>query len=218
MDAYIQKKKEMIDMENKKRIKKYLILSLMALELSNLKHESELNNDKVIKIENDDFDLFGGTIVSAKEKKSNDLKVKEYISKQCKEIKQLASKKNLNKLSKKFKKLINFLNGNASIKGITFDELKEDTKTEIKEKLYKLDLYIDKKIPDYKNRLSKKYSAIKKFIGDKSKQAKKIVKDNIPEDTYNDFKDSKDNLVDTVKYDFDLVKEIIDKGVQKIKK
>lgn len=114
-----------------------------------------------------------------------------------------------------------FIFDNGTIKGYTFNELKEN----IKEKIINLYLIIDEKIdtnyPNYKETIKEKYSNIKDKVKDKLNTIKNNLKDKIGEDKYNSIIDKKDTLVSEFKEqtrkDLIEIKELGKKAKDKLK-
>lgn len=77
------------------------------------------------------------------------------------------------------KDLIDFIFYGGEMNGMTFDELKEDAKQEIYEKLQSVDSFIMEYIPDYKERLGEKYNKVKDFASTTLEKAKEIFNSHI---------------------------------------
>ena len=77
------------------------------------------------------------------------------------------------------KSLIDFIFYGGTIGGKTFDELKSDIKEETFAKLQKIDSYIMKDEPNYKEKLGQKYNLVKDFSKTTLKKAKDIFNSHI---------------------------------------
>ena len=77
------------------------------------------------------------------------------------------------------KSLIDFIFYGGTIGGKTFDELKSDVKEETYSKLQKIDSYIMKFEPNYKEKLGQKYNLVKDFSKTTLKKAKEVFNSHI---------------------------------------
>ena len=77
------------------------------------------------------------------------------------------------------KSLIDFIFYGGTIGGKTFDELKSDVKEETYAKLQKIDSFIMKYEPNYKEKLGQKYNLVKDFSKTTLKKAKEVFNSHI---------------------------------------
>lgn len=77
------------------------------------------------------------------------------------------------------KELIDFIFYGVEIDGVTFDELKDDAKEAIYEKLQAIDAILMQIDPDYKEKIGEKYNLVKEFALTTLEQAKEIFSGNI---------------------------------------
>ncbi len=92
-----------------------------------------------------------------------------------------------------------FIFYDKEIKGITFDELKEEAKKTTFQNLSIIDQKICTFAPDYKDNLETKYTVVKDFITDKYYNSLDKIKELIGEEKYDAIKEFKDDLKDNAK-------------------
>lgn len=102
--------------------------------------------------------------------------------------------------------MIGFIWYGEEINGITYDELSESAKEEVKEIYFKVDSSIESKIPNYKETIKDKYTVVASFLKEKGTYLKDksedYIKEKVGEDNYNEF-------IDMQKDDFNDVKDFL---------
>lgn len=120
-------------------------------------------------------------------------------------------------LFKDYEIVHDFIFENGTIKGYTFDELKENTKAKIISIYLSIDEKIEKYYPDYKESIQEKYGNIKEKIKNKLSIFNEYIKDEIGEDKYNKVMDTKDKFKSQTKKDISDLKEFGGKVKKKLK-
>ena len=121
-----------------------------------------------------------------------------------------------NKLKKGFTSVVDFLFYGEEINGITFNQLKEDSKTRILKLALSIDQKIDSKFPNYKETLSSKYQNVKsKVVESYINITTKICEKN--EQLCIDFKNDLSVMKEKFGITFDYLKEYGIKGLDKVK-
>lgn len=109
--------------------------------------------------------------------------------------------------------IYDFIFNDTTIKGYTFDELKDNLKEKVMDIYLNIDEKIDKHYPDYKEKIKEKYGNIKDKVKDKLTDFKDSIIDHIGEDKYESIVDTKDKYVDgfreQTKDDISDVKELV---------
>ena len=77
------------------------------------------------------------------------------------------------------KELIDFVFYGGTINGLTFDELKDETKQEVYARLQRIDAFIMQYIPDYKEKIGEKYNWVKDFASTTLQKAKDVFNSHI---------------------------------------
>lgn len=152
--------------------------------------------------------------------KEENKEVKEYINKDeesingenyfilaKEEIKKLLSEENLELAKEKgketIKKGVDFIFYDGEIKGITFDELTEESKKVVYENLIIIDGWITEIFPNYKEEIDTKYQIVSGFISEKYYAAKDKIKSYIKEENYEKLIEIKDDLKDTIQNQYE---------------
>lgn len=128
-------------------------------------------------------------------------------------------------LVKDYKIAYDFIFNDGTIKGYTFDELKDKTKAKVTSIYLKIDEKIESHFPDYKDTIKEKAGYAKDKVKSKLTSLKKkvtdYIKEEVGEDKYNSWIDTKDKYVEgfkeQVKDDFNELKELGGKAKEKIK-
>lgn len=77
------------------------------------------------------------------------------------------------------KELIDFIFYGGEINGVTFDELKDESKQKVYAQLQKIDTFIMQFVPDYKETIGEKYNYVKDFASKTLEEAKEIINSKI---------------------------------------
>ena len=77
------------------------------------------------------------------------------------------------------KELIDFIFYGGEINGVTFDELKDESKQKVYAQLQKIDTFIMQFVPDYKEKIGEKYNYVKDFASKTLEEAKEIINSKI---------------------------------------
>ena len=118
-----------------------------------------------------------------------------------------------------------FIFENGTIKGYTFDELKDNTKAKIISIYLSIDEKIEKHYPEYKEIIKEKYGNVSSKVKNKLSSFKEkltnYIKDEIGEEKYNKVIDTKDKVIDEfksqTKKDISDLKELGGKVKEKFK-
>jgi hypothetical protein len=118
-----------------------------------------------------------------------------------------------------FVTLVDFLFYDGEIKGITYDELSNDTKIKLLEITNNVDSKIETKVPGYKDTIKDSAGKSYKYVSEKISEGKNYLEqkiiDEIGEEKYNDIKnDVKTGTDNAITYS----KDIYETGKQKLKK
>lgn len=118
------------------------------------------------------------------------------------EIKKLIDKDDIENAKVKareyFIKSVDFIFYDTQINGITFDNLKEDSKQVLFNELCEMDEIIESISPDYKENLSEKYAVVKDFTKEKYYYSLDKIKEYIGEERYDKISEMKDNTKERV--------------------
>lgn len=102
-------------------------------------------------------------------------------------------------LIKDYKTIYDFIFNEGTIKGYTFNELKDNTKAKAMDLYLKIDDKIESKYPNYKDTIKEKFGNTRIKVKDKllsfSTKLKEYIKDEIGEEEYQDIIDTKDKYV-----------------------
>lgn len=113
--------------------------------------------------------------------------------------------------------LTDFIFYDTEIDGIKFSELSEGTKQNILETYYDIDTCIENKFPGYKDSLGDKYNFVKDKVVDLYNKGKNKVKDNLSDETLNNFEDASNDIKDATQNTKDLLSDVYNKGKTKVK-
>lgn len=112
---------------------------------------------------------------------------------------------------KKFITMTDFIFYDGEIKGIKFNDLKEETKNNILEIYYTVDTKIENKFPNYKDKIDEKYNSAKEYLKQKydeiSQKTDDKLKENMSDETYNNFKESASEIMERDKEVIDKTKD-----------
>lgn len=112
---------------------------------------------------------------------------------------------------KKFIIMTDFIFYDGEIKGIKFNDLKEETKNNILEIYYIVDTKIENKFPNYKDKIDEKYNNAKNYLKQKSneiiQETDDKLKENMSDETYNNFKESASEIMERDKEVIDKTKD-----------
>ena len=92
-----------------------------------------------------------------------------------------------------------FIFNEGTIKGYTFDELKENTKAKVLDIYFKIDTAIEEKYPSLKPTIEEKFKSTKEKAKNKLSNLKEELIDYIGQDKYDFYLEKKDQLVDKFK-------------------
>ena len=122
---------------------------------------------------------------------------------------------------KKFIILTDFIFYDGEIKGIKFNDLKEETKSNILEIYYTIDNKIENKFPNYKDKIDEKYDSAKVYLKQKYDElltkTDNTLKENISAETYDNFKETTSEIIENDKEVIDKTKEVTKETYEKTK-
>ena len=123
------------------------------------------------------------------------------------------------KVSEKVVTLVDFLFYDGEIKGITRAEISDETKDKLMNIIEKVDTKIEKRFPDYKEKISDKTSDALNFIKEKGTNGIHKLDDYLNQkvDNYDEFKDVANSIISNTKDDFSEVKDLAKSGFSKVK-
>ena len=113
-----------------------------------------------------------------------------------------------------FIKAVDFIFYDSEINGITFDELKEESKQELFNELCEIDELIMKVAPNYKDNISEKYIILKDFMAKSYYYVLDKIKQAITEENYQKISEIKDSLKDNISEKYDLTSDKVKKYVK----
>lgn len=115
------------------------------------------------------------------------------------------------KVINSFVNVIDFIFYDKEIKGVKFKSLQNETKNKILDVASRMDKSIEKKFPNYKNKIKTTSKNTYDKITDKLKQAKEYVlektEENIGEENYNNLQQNYENLKESVKDTGEKIKD-----------
>ena len=158
----------------------------------------------------------------------NDTIILDEFNEYNEEVKELIDKEDIENAKAKgreyFIKYVDFIFYGSTINGITYDELKEESKQELFNELCQMDELISTVSPDYKENLSEKYTLVKDFTKEKYYYSLDKIKEYIGEEKYEEIGKLKDdtkekitNFKDEHQDEIDSAKEIIDNKTDEYK-
>lgn len=138
-------------------------------------------------------------------------KIKRLLNSNDKDMKQ--------KVSEKVVTLVDFLFYDGEIKGITRADISDETKDKLMNIIEKVDTKIEKRFPDYKEKISDKTSDALDFIKEKGTNGIHKLDDYLNQkvDNYDEFKDVANSIISNTKDDFSEVKDLAKSGFSKVK-
>lgn len=138
-------------------------------------------------------------------------KIKRLLNSNDKDMKQ--------KVSEKVVTLVDFLFYDGEIKGITRADISDETKDKLMNIIEKVDTKIEKRFPDYKEKISDKTSDALNFIKEKGTNGIHKLDDYLNQkvDNYDEFKDVANSIISNTKDDFNEVKDLAKSGFSKVK-
>ena len=138
-------------------------------------------------------------------------KIKRLLNSNDKDMKQ--------KVSEKVVTLVDFLFYDGEIKGITRADISDETKDKLMNIIEKVDTKIEKRFPDYKEKISDKTSDALNFIKEKGTNGIHKLDDYLNQkvDNYDEFKDAANSIISNTKDDFSEVKDLAKSGFSKVK-
>ena len=113
-----------------------------------------------------------------------------------------------------FIKAVDFIFYDSEINGITFEELKEESKQELFNELCEIDELIMKVAPNYKDNISEKYIILKDFMAKSYYYVLDKIKQAITEENYQKISEIKDSLKDNISEKYDLTSDKVKKYVK----
>lgn len=179
------------------------------------KNIDDSDNPSEIIISNNTFDEISNN-------ENEDETILKYYEEEEKEITKLLEfndKDIKQKVSEKIVILIDFLFYDGEIKGITVDEISDETKEKLIFITSKIDDKIDSFFPDYKEKISDKCREALVFIKEKGKNGINKLDDYLDRkiDNYDDIKNGVQSVISDTKDDFNEVKDLVNSGVSKVK-
>ena len=123
------------------------------------------------------------------------------------------------KVSEKVVTLVDFLFYDGEIKGITRADISDETKDKLMNIIEKVDTKIEKRFPDYKEKISDKTSDALNFIKEKGTNGIHKLDDYLNQkvDNYDEIKDGVSSIISNTKDDFNEVKDLAKSGFSKVK-
>lgn len=123
------------------------------------------------------------------------------------------------KVSEKVVTLVDFLFYDGEIKGITRADISDETKDKLMNIIEKVDTKIEKRFPDYKEKISDKTSDALDFIKEKGTNGIHKLDDYLNQkvDNYDEIKDGVSSIISNTKDDFNEVKDLAKSGFSKVK-
>lgn len=141
----------------------------------------------------------------------NENKEVDYFENSKIEIRQLLDSQQYESAKSKAKEVIktgiDFIFYDTKIKGISFDELKEESKKVTYENLNIIDGWIMEIFPNYKEELEEKYQFVSGFISEKYYSFKNQIIKYLGEEDYNSLIDIKDKLENSIQDGYENAKE-----------
>lgn len=180
--------------------------------------ETTVNSDVNVTIDSDDSAISEATYeetnkdeIVLKYYQDEETKIKRLLNSNDKDMKQ--------KVSEKVVTLVDFLFYDGEIKGITRTDISDETKNKLMNIIEKVDTKIEKRFPDYKEKISDKTSDALNFIKEKGTNGIHKLGDYLNQkvDNYDEFKDVANSIISNTKDDFNEVKDLAKSGFSKVK-
>lgn len=180
--------------------------------------ETTVSSDVNVTIDSDDSAISEATYeetnkdeIVLKYYQDEETKIKRLLNSNDKDMKQ--------KVSEKVVTLVDFLFYDGEIKGITRTDISDETKNKLMNIIEKVDTKIEKRFPDYKEKISDKTSDALNFIKEKGTNGIHKLDDYLNQkvDNYDEFKDVANSIISNTKDDFNEVKDLAKSGFSKVK-
>ena len=180
--------------------------------------ETTVNSDVNVTIDSDDSAISEATYeetnkdeIVLKYYQDEETKIKRLLNSNDKDMKQ--------KVSEKVVTLVDFLFYDGEIKGITRTDISDETKNKLMNIIEKVDTKIEKRFPDYKEKISDKTSDALNFIKEKGTNGIHKLDDYLNQkvDNYDEIKDVANSIISNTKDDFNEVKDLAKSGFSKVK-
>lgn len=180
--------------------------------------ETTVNSDVNVTIDSDDSAISEATYeetnkdeIVLKYYQDEETKIKRLLNSNDKDMKQ--------KVSEKVVTLVDFLFYDGEIKGITRTDISDETKNKLMNIIEKVDTKIEKRFPDYKEKISDKTSDALNFIKEKGTNGIHKLDDYLNQkvDNYDEIKDVASSIISNTKDDFNEVKDLAKSGFSKVK-
>lgn len=180
--------------------------------------ETTVNSDVNVTIDSDDSAISEATYeetnkdeIVLKYYQDEETKIKRLLNSNDKDMKQ--------KVSEKVVTLVDFLFYDGEIKGITRTDISDETKNKLMNIIEKVDTKIEKRFPDYKEKISDKTSDALNFIKEKGTNGIHKLDDYLNQkvDNYDEIKDVASSIISNTKADFNEVKDLAKSGFSKVK-
>lgn len=146
--------------------------------------------------------------------KSPDEIINNYLESEKTKINQVIDSEDVNTIKEtaisSFITLVDFIYYDEPIYGVTYDELSDATKENVKETFNLIDTIINECFPDYKETLSSKYNEIKE-------KGTSILYEKLGEDNWNQLGDAKDNFEDSINDVGEVVDDLTESGKTKVR-
>lgn len=140
--------------------------------------------------------------------------INNYLELEKEKINQVINSEDINTIKEtiasSFITLVDFIYYDEPIYGITYDELSEATKENVKDSFQLVDTIINECFPDYKENLSSKYNEIKE-------KGTSVIYEKLGEDNWNQLGDAKDNLKESISDVKEVVEDLTESGKTKVK-
>ena len=180
--------------------------------------ETTVSSDVNVTIDSDDSAISEATYeetnkdeIVLKYYQDEETKIKRLLNSNDKDMKQ--------KVSEKVVTLVDFLFYDGEIKGITRTDISDETKNKLMNIIEKVDTKIEKRFPDYKEKISDNTSDALNFIKEKGTNGIHKLDDYLNQkvDNYDEFKDVANSIISNTKDDFNEVKDLAKSGFSKVK-
>ncbi len=121
------------------------------------------------------------------------------------------------KIIKSFITITDFLFYNGEIYGITYDQLKDQTKIQLQQDYLEIDQMIEGKFPNYKEELNSKYNSAKEWLNEKYNYLLEQSKNGLSDETLNNIDEYKNDLRETTESFKDASSSIYEDEKVKVK-
>lgn len=145
----------------------------------------------------------------------------DYFDQAKKEIKELIESEQVEQAKEKGKEYfitgVDFIFYDKEINGVTFDDLTEEGKKVTLENLETIDGWIMEIAPDYKDKISEKYQAVKDFVSTTYYDVLESIKESLGEENYSAIREKKNEIKESITNPKDKVLEKVSDWYQNFK-